>query len=180
MVLNLWVDEWFAEPTEDRNNSHDVFSQFLRDRLNTTEHPGEPARDTVSDDNSSFLHDQGEGGHGLDDNFFNDNPFNNNFFNDNFSNNDNFFTNDNLFNDNLFNDNLLNNDDLFNNHNLFNNHDFFNTPDFFNSNSFNNNELDDYSYVDQSVPPPMDDGESAPHHLSIPPPTNNLPVFQEH
>jgi hypothetical protein len=50
MVLNLWVDEWFIESTGDGNDSHDVFSQFLRDRLPHTRHPDEPARDTVSDD----------------------------------------------------------------------------------------------------------------------------------
>jgi hypothetical protein len=113
MVLNLWVDEWFTESTGDLNDSHDVFSQFLRDRLPHTQHPDEPARDFVSDDDSGFIHDQ-SGDYGSDDSFVYD------------------------------------------------------------------NELDDYNYVEQSESPHPEEDESVPRHISISPPPNNHPVFQEH
>jgi hypothetical protein len=72
MVLNLWVDEWFTESTETRNVSHNMLSQFLRDQRPHTRHPHEPARDTVSDDDSGFIHDQ-SGDYGSDDSFVYDN-----------------------------------------------------------------------------------------------------------
>jgi hypothetical protein len=81
MVLNLWVDEWFTESTETRNVSHNVLSQFLRDQRPHTRHPDEPARDTISDDDSGFIHDQ-SGDYGSDDSFVYDNELDHHSYND--------------------------------------------------------------------------------------------------
>jgi hypothetical protein len=72
MVLNLWVDEWFTESTETRNVSHNMLPQFLRDQRPHTRHPDEPARDTISNDDSGFIHDQSRD-YGSGDSFVYDN-----------------------------------------------------------------------------------------------------------